>query len=84
MHSPLADSLNFVSLADPEHRKSSKCWAGRLDDIHFTDESSDENTDSTKETFKRKAIGSPEDSDFGKVLSRKEKKKLKQLLNKSN
>ena len=53
-----------------------------MDDLCLSDD--DSSVTALKEAFKRKAEGSPGNNDFEKCLSKKEKKKLKQLLNKSN
>ena len=71
-------------LTDPELSKASKFWSNKMDDIHLSDDSSDDEMKASREAFKRKAEGSPEKNNVDKLLSRKEKKKLKQLLNKSS
>ena len=71
-------------LTDPELSKASKFWSNHMDDIHLSDDSSDDEMKANREAFKRKAEGSPEKNNADKLLSRKEKKKLKQLLNKSS
>ena len=82
-------SINFlnesVSLTDPNLYNSSRFWADQIEDLALSDDSVDEDMNELREAFKRKAVGSPDTSgEFGKVLSRKQKKKLKQYLNKSN
>ena len=63
----------------------SKLWADHIDDLNISDDSSDDNTDALRDSFKkRKALGSPGEEEFEKKMSKKNKKKLKQLLNKSN
>jgi hypothetical protein len=74
----------FESLTDPTLTKSGRFWADQIDDLHLSDDGSEENVNLMREAFKRKATNSPDSNEFGIVLSKKEKKKLKQLLNKSN
>ena len=79
--SPTANLGSFQDSDKPQPKNASKFWNDNLDDLDISDDSSD---DEIKEFFKRKADGSPETNEFEKTLSRKAKKKLKQLLNKSN
>ena len=79
-----ATNLDFVSLGDPVLQRTIRFWAKKGDEIQTRDESSDEIIEDLKQAFKRKADGIPENQDFEKILSRKERKKLKQLLNKSS
>ena len=74
----------FDSLTNPTLNKPSRFWADQIDDLHISDDDSEENVNMLREAFKRKATNSPDSNEFGIVLSKKEKKKLKQLLNKSN
>ena len=62
---------------------ASKLWADQLDDLNLSDDSTDD-MEELRETFKRKFDESPGNKDFEVNLSKKEKKKLKQLLNKSS
>ena len=72
----------FESLTNPTLNKPSRFWADQIDDL--SDDGWEENVNMLREAFKRKATNSPDSNEFGIVLSKKEKKKLKQLLNKSN
>jgi hypothetical protein len=67
---------------DPSQPIISRFWSEEMDDLCLSDD--DSSVTALKEAFKRKAEGSPGNNDFEKCLSKKEKKKLKQLLNKSN
>ena len=75
---------NFLNV-ESESSKG-KLWANQIDDLNISDDSSDDNMDDLRESFKkkRKAAESPDKDDFEKIMSKKEKKKLKQLLNKSS
>ena len=68
--------------------KAGKMWADQVDnDLEMSgdSDSDDDGGDALKEFFKkRKAADSPDKDDFEKTMSRKDKKKLKQLLNKSH
>ena len=81
-------SMNFLTESenptDPNLYNSSRFWADHIDDLHLSDESMDDDLNDLREAFKRKAVDSPDTNEFGKALSRKQKKKLKQYLNKSN
>ena len=72
---------DLTNLKDPE---LSKFWAGKMGDLEMSDDSSDDDEEALRNIFKRKAVGSPDKHDFNPALSRKQKKKLKQILNKSN
>ena len=68
---------------------TSRFWNNGMDDFKLSDDSSDdENADEIpndlKLNFNRKANWTPEKDEFETILSRKEKKKLKKSLNKSN
>ena len=73
---------NISLKTNPLQPIQSRLWADQLDDLNLSDDSSDESADALRETFKRKVEDSP--GEFETTLSRKEKKKQKQLLNKSN
>lgn len=81
-------SMNFSTesenLTDPNLYNTSRFWADQIDDLHLSDDSADDDLNELREAFKRKAVDSPDTNEFGKALSRKQKKKLKQYLNKSN
>ena len=64
--------------------KPSKFWADEIEEFDFHEDSSEDNTGETRETFKRKAVTSPESNIPGLAISKKEKKKFKNLINKSN
>ena len=78
----------FNDFLNPHMEPSkSKLWADQIDDLNISDDSDDEMKalrESFKKTEKRKAGESPDKDEFEKMLSKKEKKKLKQSLNKSN
>ena len=64
--------------------KPSKFWADKMEEFDFHEDSSEDNSGESRETFKRKAITSPESNIPGLAISKKEKKKFKNLINKSN
>ena len=64
----------FESLTDPTLTKSGRFWADQIDDLHLSDDGSEENVNLMREAFKRKATNSPDSNEFGIVLSKKEKK----------
>ena len=69
---------------NPESSKG-KLWADQIDDLNMSDDSSDDIMDDLRESFKKRKAGeSPDKDEFEKIVSKKEKKKLKQILNKSN
>ena len=78
--SPLLSHPHYQSIRTFE--ALSRFWSEEMDDLCLSDD--DSSVTALKEAFKRKAEGSPGNNDFEKCLSKKEKKKLKQLLNKSN
>ena len=62
-----------------------KLWADHIDDLKISDDSSDDETETLRKSFKKRKAGeSPDKDEFEKIVSKKEKKKLKQILNKSN
>ena len=66
---------------------ASKFWNSMKDVDDQNEESSEDDLESVREQFKRKAALSPDNNtstDFEKPLSKQEKKKLKKSLNKSN
>ena len=64
---------------------SSRFWNNLLDDDESDEDMSEEEIDKLREKFKRKAEGSPDAlAEFEKVLSKKEKKRIKKSMNKSN
>lgn len=83
---PAIDVEFFDSFLNPNPESSKgKLWADQIDDLNMSDDSSDDNRDALRDSFKkRKAFGSPGEEEFEKKMSKKNKKKLKQLLNKSN
>ena len=83
---PAIDEEFFDSFLNhnPESSKG-KLWADQIDDLNMSDDSSDDNMDNLRESFKKRKAGeSPDKDEFEKIVSKKEKKKLKQILNKSN
>ena len=57
---------------------------GVYDDLQLSDDSSDDDgLDNIREAFKRKAGNSPDNNEFDTVLSKKDKKKFTELINKS-
>ena len=70
---------------EPREQYKGKLWADQIDDLNITDDSSDDDTEALRESFKKRKAGeSPDKDEFEKIVSKKEKKKLKQILNKSN
>jgi hypothetical protein len=66
---------------------TTKFWNSMKDVDDQDEDSSEDDLDSVREQFKRKAGASPDNNtsiDFETPLSRQEKKKLKKSLNKSN
>ena len=66
---------------------SSRFWNNMVDSDTDEETTDDEELNNLREQFKRKAEASPDNdelSEFERILSKKEKKKLKKALNKSN
>ena len=83
---PPASAASLGESPALELGKAGKMWADQaVDDLEMSGDSDDDSGDALKEFFKkRKAAGSPDKDEFEKAMSKKNKKKLKQLLNKSN
>ena len=87
-NNPPASAANLGESPALQLGKAGKMWADQVDnDLEMSgdSDSDDDGGDALKEFFKkRKAADSPDKDDFEKTMSRKDKKKLKQLLNKSH
>ena len=92
LNTPVAASASAIDeeffdsfLNHNQESSKGKLWADLIDDLNMSDDSSDDNMDKLRESFKKRKAGeSPDKDEFEKIVSKKEKKKLKQILNKSN
>ena len=85
LSSSTASASNKIPLCTPVRSPSKKFWNNESDSSQCSDDSSENEVDNVHENLKRKASESPDNvmiAAFEKVLTKKQKKKLKKSLDK--